>query len=152
MARIIVNGCFDLLHEGHAKFLRAAKNLGHKSAQCKWTFGPTEFNRLIVAVNTDESAKLLKAQKWGAKYPIDDLNTRIYKLNQYADVVVTFSTEYELHGIITDLMPCILCKGPDYAGKRVTGDDIAPVIILDTPEPEEVKRMKAEVYGARVTR
>jgi bifunctional ADP-heptose synthase (sugar kinase/adenylyltransferase) len=146
MATILVNGCFDLLHEGHTRFLRAARNLGHKSFECKWTFGPTKPNRLIVAVNSDAYARRLKAAKWGKKYPIDDLETRMQKLVSYADGVISFDSEEKLHELTEFLMPCILVKGPDYAGKAVTGDDIAPVIILDTPEPESVKQMKREIY------
>jgi bifunctional ADP-heptose synthase (sugar kinase/adenylyltransferase) len=65
----------------------------------------------------------------------------------YADEVVSFDTEDELRGLIEMNMPCIIVKGPDYAGKVVTGDDLAPVIILDSPEPESVKRLKIEAYG-----
>ena len=135
MATILVNGCFDLLHEGHVDFLYEARAVGGTN------------NRLIVAVNSDESARQLKLAKWGEKYPIDDLVTRMAKLTQYADEVVAFDSEAQLHELIEWLMPCILVKGPDYAGKVVTGDDLAPVIILDTPEPESVKQMKIQVYG-----
>lgn len=147
VATIVCNGCFDLLHEGHRRFLLAARNLGHRSNQCKWTFGPTNLNHLIVCVNSDASAQRLKLLKWGDKYPIDNVIARCRKLMEIADNVVSFDTEEELHGIIEFYAPCIIVKGPDYAGKRVTGDDIAPVIILDTPEPESVKRLKVQVYG-----
>jgi bifunctional ADP-heptose synthase (sugar kinase/adenylyltransferase) len=64
----------------------------------------------------------------------------------YADKVIIFDSEAELYEIIRSHLPCILCKGPDYAGKRVTGDDIAPVIILDTPETDEVREFKKLAY------
>ena len=111
------------------------------------TLTRTHPNRLIVAVNSDRSARILKRSKWGEKYPIDDLITRCKKLCDYADEVVSFDTEEELRGLIEFMSPCILVKGPDYAGKSVTGDDLAPVIILDTPEPESVKAMKIQLYG-----
>jgi D-beta-D-heptose 7-phosphate kinase/D-beta-D-heptose 1-phosphate adenosyltransferase len=147
MATILVNGCFDLLHGGHRQFLFAAKHLGITNFPL-----PSDYvapNRLIVAVNSDEMARTLKSAKWGEKYPIDDLETRMHKLTPFADEVVSFDSEDRLHELIEFLAPCILVKGPDYTGKAVTGDDIAPVIILDTPEPESVKQMKIEAYSKR---
>jgi D-beta-D-heptose 7-phosphate kinase/D-beta-D-heptose 1-phosphate adenosyltransferase len=141
MATILVNGCFDLLHEGHITFLLRAKHTVCQPPNC-----------LVVAVNSDESARQLKAAKWGEKYPIDSLATRSEKLSAYADQVIPFDCEDRLREIIEFLVPCILVKGPDYAGKRVTGDDIAPVVILDTPEPESVKLMKREIYGIAAKR
>lgn len=150
MATILVNGCFDLLHEGHKQFLIRAKHLGTDLVSNNTSYKEAmSRNRLIVAVNSDESARQLKAAKWGEKYPIDDLETRKQKILPYIDELVSFDSEDRLHEIIEFLMPCILVKGPDYAGCRVTGDDIAPVIILDTPEPESVKRMKIQAYSKR---
>jgi len=134
MSVIIANGCFDVFHEGHHRFLTMAKNLG-------------QFNRLIVAVNSDQSARALKLAKWGENYPIDNHLERMRNVGRYADIIVGFDTEEQLHSLIEHYMPCIIVKGPDYAGKSVTGDDIAPVLILDTPEPESVKEMKRRVYG-----
>jgi bifunctional ADP-heptose synthase (sugar kinase/adenylyltransferase) len=150
MAVILVNGCFDLLHEGHKRFLRGARWLGRERiapfpSTAPWG-GP---NQLVAAINSDAYARKLKASRWGPAYPIDDERTRAMKLRSYVDEVRIFDNEEQLHAIIAAYMPCILCKGPDYAGKRVTGDDLAPVIILDTPEPESVKAMKREKYGIR---
>lgn len=146
MANIIANGCWDLLHEGHKEFLQQAKLLGIRSGSTTWEEALSR-HKLIVCVNSDASAQRLKLLKWGDKYPIDNVIERCRKLMEIADNVVSFDTEEELHGIIEFYAPCIIVKGPDYAGKRVTGDDIAPVIILDTPEPESVKRLKVQVYG-----
>jgi D-beta-D-heptose 7-phosphate kinase / D-beta-D-heptose 1-phosphate adenosyltransferase len=146
MATVVCNGCFDILHEGHKTFLTRARQLG-TICDSDLTFCANAKHRLIVAVNTDESARRLKASKWGDKYPIDNLTTRCQKLCAYADEVCSFDTEEELRGLIELCSPCILVKGPDYAGKSVTGDDLAPVIILDTPEPESVKNLKIEAYS-----
>jgi len=143
MATILVNGCFDVLHIGHRHFFRAAKNLG---AEILWPEGRNP-NRLVVGVNSDRSARALKIAKWGDKYPINTQTQRMAALAPYADEIVGFDTEKELHDLVEWLAPCVLCKGPDYAGKAVTGDDLAPVIILDTPEPEQVKQMKIRLYG-----
>ena len=137
MSKIFVNGCFDLLHEGHIRFLKAAKNLGGFSSD----------NYLIVALNSDKSARRLKAQKWGSQYPIDSEYDRFRKASKYADEVWWFESETDLRRLIRESMPCILVKGPDYLGMRVTGDDIAPVIILDTYETEEIRQLKLDAYS-----
>ncbi len=150
MAVIVVNGCFDILHQGHTRFLIRAKHLGTDLLSHNMSYfvlkAAMSRNRLIVALNSDDSARQLKAAKWGEKYPIDNQLTRMQKLVPYADEVVVFDSEDRLHELIEFLMPCILVKGPDYEGKVVNGDDIAPVIILDTPEPESVKEMKRKAY------
>ena len=148
MATIFVNGCFDLLHEGHKRFLTAAKGLGYRGGFHISEWEQTViYNRLIVAINSDEYARKLKADKWGPGYPKDDERTRAMKLRHYADEVYIFESEDMLKALIDAHSPCILCKGPDYAGKRVTGDDIAPVLILDTPETEEVRQFKEKAYA-----
>jgi D-beta-D-heptose 7-phosphate kinase / D-beta-D-heptose 1-phosphate adenosyltransferase len=152
MAVIIANGCFDVLHNGHKWFLDCAKALGAplyrnpNGSLCLDASG-AKHNRLIIAVNSDRSARELKAAKWGEKYPIQNQVERMAALAPYADEIVGFDSEAELRQLVEWLAPCVLCKGPDYAGKSVTGDDLAPVIILDTPEPEQVKQMKVRVYG-----
>lgn len=145
MATILVNGCFDLLHEGHQRFLLQARWLGFPHHTWKCSGHP---NRLIVAVNNDDSARRLKAAKWGAKYPIQNHAERMGSLQPYCDEVFGFDTEDQLHELIEWLSPCIIAKGPDYAGREalVTGSDIAPVLILDTPETEEIREYKRKCY------
>jgi D-beta-D-heptose 7-phosphate kinase/D-beta-D-heptose 1-phosphate adenosyltransferase len=138
MATVVCNGCFDLLHEGHEEFLGWARYFGGK------TFGP---NRVIVAINSDRYARELKRSKWGDKYPIKDQVDRAAALLPYADEILIFDSAAQLREIIEAVSPCILVKGPDYAGKAVTGDDLAPLLILDTPEPQSVKEMKVRLYG-----
>lgn len=145
MSTLIINGCFDIFHDGHTRFLQRAKFLGvSKKAPFK---DAMVRNKLIVAVNSDASCKRLKSDKHGPKYPIDHEIERMANVSKYADIVVGFDTEEQLHALIEHCMPCIIVKGPDYAGKSVTGDDLAPVLILDTPEPESVKEMKRRVYS-----
>jgi bifunctional ADP-heptose synthase (sugar kinase/adenylyltransferase) len=152
MARIICNGCFDLLHEGHKRFLTLARFLP-EDAEMLNEYNAAELagrhrpNHLIVAINSDASARKLKASKWGPGYPKDDQQTRAMKLRSYCDEVFIFDTEDQLEAIIAANAPCIICKGPDYAGKRVTGDELAPVLILDTPETDEIRAMKRKAYG-----
>lgn len=100
------NGCFDILHPGHVSLLRQAKS------QC---------DKLIVAINTDESIKRLK----GKSRPVNFLSARaeILAALRYVDVVTSFSEDTPL-ALITDLLPDILIKGEDYKVKDVVGADI----------------------------
>jgi D-beta-D-heptose 7-phosphate kinase / D-beta-D-heptose 1-phosphate adenosyltransferase len=136
MATIFVNGCFDLLHEGHRRFLFKAGELVRGNGL------------MVVAINSDSYARELKCSKWGDKYPIDDWMVRERKLRSYCDCLRIFDSEAELRLWISDFVPCIICKGPDYAGREseVTGADIAPVLILDTPETDEIREFKRKAY------
>jgi len=111
---VFTNGCFDLLHVGHIKYLEKAKNLG---------------DILILGLNSDSSVERLK----GKGRPITKQNDRAYILAslQIVDYLVIFEedTPYELIKIIK---PDILVKGGDYNGKDVVGQDIAKeLVILD---------------------
>lgn len=103
---IFTNGCFDLIHSGHIKYLENAKEFG---------------DILIVGLNSDQSVKLLK----GNNRPINSENDRAYILAalKAVDYVVIFDDEtpYELIKIIK---PHILVKGGDYVNKKVVGQDI----------------------------
>jgi len=104
---VFTNGCFDILHLGHVKYLETAKKMG---------------DILIVGVNSDNSVKRLK----GDKRPINPQYDRAYLLAalECVDYVVIFDedTPYELIKIV---QPDILVKGGDYRYKNVVGSDIA---------------------------
>lgn len=93
---ILANGCFDVLHVGHTRYLHAAKELRGK---------------LVVAVNSDASARALK----GEGRPLVPENERAELLAALADVdaVVIFS-EPDVRAIIQLLRPDIQAKGTDY--------------------------------------
>ncbi|MEO1958402.1 MAG: D-glycero-beta-D-manno-heptose 1-phosphate adenylyltransferase [Nautiliaceae bacterium] len=109
---VFTNGCFDILHIGHVKYLQKAKALG---------------DVLIVGVNSNESVKRLK----GENRPVNDEYHRAYILAslEVVDYVVIFNedTPYEL---IKRVKPDVLVKGKDYEGKEVIGSDIAKEVIL----------------------
>lgn len=109
---IFTNGCFDILHRGHASYLQQAKELG---------------DLLIVGLNSDESIRRLK----GETRPINNLEDRAYLLAalESVDYVIPFTedTPYEL---IKCILPNVLVKGADYAGKEVVGSDIADEVQL----------------------
>ncbi len=104
---VFTNGCFDILHSGHVKYLQKAKSFG---------------DILILGLNSDASVKRLK----GESRPINSIEDRAVVLAGLAsvDFVVEFDedTPYELIKLVK---PDVLVKGGDYEGKKVVGSDIA---------------------------
>ena len=102
---VFTNGCFDILHEGHIKYLEEAKKLG---------------DRLIVAVNDDESVKALK----GDSRPINSLSSRVSVLNALSstDFIISFGDETPI-ALIKEISPDVLVKGGDYKDKEIVGSD-----------------------------
>lgn len=100
---VMTNGCFDILHAGHIAYLKAAKALG---------------DRLIVAVNTDESVRKLK----GRGRPINDVVRRMEVLAALGavDWVVPFSEETPAR-LVDALAPDCLVKGGDYRPDEIAG-------------------------------
>lgn len=97
----LANGCFDLLHVGHVRYLRAARGLGGK---------------LVVAVNNDESVRSLK----GEGRPLMPADERAEILASLGDVdaVVVFP-EKDVRGIIREIRPDFHAKGTDYTPENV---------------------------------
>jgi rfaE bifunctional protein nucleotidyltransferase chain/domain len=97
----LANGCFDLLHVGHVRYLHAARRLGGK---------------LVVAVNNDESARALK----GEGRPVMPADERAEILAALADVdaVVVFP-ERDVRAIIREIHPDFHAKGTDYTAESV---------------------------------
>jgi len=100
------NGCFDILHLGHLEILTKSKEFG---------------DRLIVAVNSDESVRKLK----GKERPINDFQTRSNMLASFSfvDYVVEFSDDTPKK-LIQIIKPDFLIKGGDYKKKDIVGNDI----------------------------
>ncbi len=103
---ILTNGCFDLLHPGHVGLLQKAKALGDK---------------LIVAINSDESIKRLK----GPGRPVQNEAARAVVMASIApvDLVVIFPEDTPVK-VIEAIRPDVLVKGADYTIEQVTGGDI----------------------------
>ncbi|MCH2034038.1 MAG: D-glycero-beta-D-manno-heptose-7-phosphate kinase [Tenacibaculum sp.] len=111
---VFTNGCFDILHLGHVKYLEQAKKMG---------------DVLIIGVNSDSSVKILK----GENRPINSEFDRAYLLNSLkcVDYTIVFKEEtpYELIKLI---QPDILVKGGDYKIENIVGNDIAKsTVVID---------------------
>lgn len=104
---VFTNGCFDILHVGHVKYLQEAKSYG---------------DVLIVGLNSDSSVRKLK----GPSRPVNTEVDRAYILAalEAVDYVVLFSEETP-HDLIKNISPDILVKGGDYEGKEVVGAEFA---------------------------
>lgn len=100
---VMTNGCFDIIHAGHVRYLQQAAALG---------------DRLIVAVNSNESVKRLK----GDKRPINGLAERMEVLAGLAAVawVVAFDTDTP-RALIAEVCPDVLVKGGDYEVPQIAG-------------------------------
>jgi len=103
---VMTNGCFDLLHAGHVSYLEQARARG---------------DRLIVAVNDDDSVRRLK----GAGRPVNPLSQRMAVLAGLASVdwVVSFSEDTPVR-LIGRVLPDVLVKGGDYRPRDVAGYDV----------------------------
>ncbi|MGD9716727.1 MAG: D-glycero-beta-D-manno-heptose-7-phosphate kinase [Sulfuricurvum sp.] len=104
---VFTNGCFDILHVGHVKYLQEAKSYG---------------DVLIVGLNSDSSVRALK----GPSRPVNVEADRAYILAalESVDYVVMFSDETP-YDLIKNVAPDILVKGGDYEGKTVVGAEFA---------------------------
>lgn len=115
---VMTNGCFDILHIGHVRYLEAAKKLG---------------DVLIVAVNDDASVKRLK----GESRPINGVADRMRMLAalKCVDWVVAFSEDTPAR-VIGQVLPDVLVKGGDYKPEQIAGHEAVTanggkVIVLD---------------------
>ena len=103
---VFTNGCFDLLHVGHVRYLEEAKSLGHI---------------LVVAVNSDRSTTQLK----GPGRPINTQQERAEVVAALACVdYVTVFDEPDPHRIISVLQPNVLVKGGDWTRETTVGREI----------------------------
>jgi D-glycero-beta-D-manno-heptose 1-phosphate adenylyltransferase len=132
----LANGCFDLLHVGHVRYLHAARELGGK---------------LIVAVNSDASANALK----GEGRPVMPAEERAEILAALADVdaVVVFP-EKDVRAMIRDIRPDFHAKGTDYTVESVPERDQVEacggrVVIVGDPKDHSASEMIRSRLGPR---
>lgn len=102
---VFTNGCFDIIHAGHASYLKKAKELG---------------DILVVGINSDSSIKRIK----GEKRPILSQDMRAYLLDSLkpVDYVVVFDEDTPLN-LIKAIKPDVLVKGEDWSLESIVGAD-----------------------------
>ena len=102
---VFTNGCFDILHYGHVKYLQDARNKG---------------DYLVVAVNSDSSIKRIKAKN----RPVIGQSDRLKMVAALSsvDFVVLFNADNPLR-LIKALKPDILVKGADWSKQKIIGAD-----------------------------
>jgi len=104
---VFTNGCFDILHVGHVRYLRSARELG---------------DVLLVALNTDQSISRIKP---GRPVVSEGQRAEMVASLEMVDYVTLFNedTPYEL---IKLLGPDVLVKGGDWKREEIVGSDIVP--------------------------
>ena len=130
------NGCFDLLHVGHIRYLRAAAG---------------QADRLIVAVNGDESVRTLK----GAGRPILPAADRaeLVAALRGVDYVVTFA-EQNVTKLLERLRPDVHCKGTDYTTDTVPEREIVRgyggrIAIVGDPKDHSTRDLLSRIRNVR---
>lgn len=98
---VLANGCFDVLHVGHTRYLSAAKNLGDK---------------LIVALNGDASVRQLKGE--GRPAVPENERAELLAALEAVDAVVIFP-ELDVRAVIREIRPDVQAKGTDYTAESV---------------------------------
>jgi len=113
---VFTNGCFDILHSGHVRYLEIAKSYG---------------DVLVLGLNSDRSVASIK----GSHRPINIQLDRAYILAalEAVDYVVVFDEDTP-YNLINAVKPHLLVKGSDYEGVKVVGEDLV----------EELKLVKLE--------
>ncbi len=103
---VFTNGCFDIIHTGHTRYLAQAKAYG---------------DLLVVAVNSDASVRKIK----GEKRPINPQTDRMETLAalEMVDFVTVFD-EPDPYRIISELQPDVLVKGGDWPIEKIIGRDV----------------------------
>jgi len=127
---VFTNGCFDVLHIGHIKYLETAKSFG---------------DILILGLNSDESVQRLK----GKNRPINCQDDRAYILAslEVIDYVVIFDEDTPVD-LINLIQPDILAKGGDYKGKNVVGQDIAKELkLIDFVDGKSTTKIIKKIQG-----
>ncbi|MBZ5572667.1 MAG: adenylyltransferase/cytidyltransferase family protein [Acidobacteriia bacterium] len=132
----LANGCFDLLHVGHVRYLHAAKQLG---------------GRLVVAVNSDDSVRTLK----GEGRPLMPAEERAEILSALAavDAVVIFP-ERDVRALLREIRPDVQAKGTDYTVESVPERDVVQeyggrVEIVGDPKDHSATEIIRSRLGSR---
>ena len=129
---VFANGCFDILHVGHTRYLQGAKNQG---------------DVLVVGVNSDRTVQELK----GPGRPLLDAGARaeLVAALESVDYVVIFDDPTATE-VLRDLRPHVLCKGTDYTEKTVPERGVmeslgGTVRIVGDPKDHSTREILSEI-------
>ncbi|MDQ3626423.1 MAG: adenylyltransferase/cytidyltransferase family protein [Verrucomicrobiota bacterium] len=134
---VLTNGCFDLLHVGHVRYLAAARTLG---------------DALAVAVNGDASVQALK----GRGRPLNRENDRVEVVAalESVDHVVVFA-EVRVTGVIEAVRPAVYAKGGDYTADTLDAEERAAleragveIRIIPFEQGYSTTRVIHQIHGA----
>ena len=131
---VFTNGCFDLLHGGHIKFLEASRRLG---------------DVLVVAVDSDASVREVKGE--GRPVIREDDRLRILAALEAVDYVTVF-TSHQLPELLAAIQPDILTKGSNYPEAQVAGREIVhsyggQVALVPITDPVSVSDLINRIRG-----
>lgn len=126
------NGCFDVLHVGHVRYLQAAKQ---------------QADILVVGINSDRSVAALKGP--GRPLLPAEARAQLVAALESVDYVIIFD-ELNAESILSDLRPSVHCKGPDYTVDNVPERALAArlgiaVAIVGDPKDHSTRNMLAEI-------
>ncbi len=126
------NGCFDVLHAGHVRYLQAAKQQG---------------DTLVVGINSDRSVAALKGQ--GRPLLPAEGRAELVAALEPVDYVVIFD-ELNVEAVLDELRPHVHCKGPDYTAETVPERAVADrlgiaVAIVGDPKDHSTRGLLAEI-------
>jgi rfaE bifunctional protein nucleotidyltransferase chain/domain len=131
----LANGCFDLLHVGHVRYLAAAAQ---------------EADILVVAINDDGSVRQLK----GEGRPILEAHHRaaLVAALRWVDYVVVFG-EPDVAALVNDLRPDVHCKGTDYTAETVPERDVVlsyggRIAIVGDPKDHSTRDLLARIAAS----
>ena len=131
---VLANGCFDLLHVGHVRYLAGAKELG---------------GVLVVAVNSDRQARALKGE--GRPFAPEQERAELVAAIRYVDLVTIFD-EPTVERVLRAVRPDVHAKGTDYTTNTVPERDIVRevggrVAIVGDPKDHSSTDMLRKIKG-----
>jgi D-glycero-beta-D-manno-heptose 1-phosphate adenylyltransferase len=129
---VFANGCFDLLHVGHVRYLEGARQQG---------------DVLVVGVNSDRSVQQLKGE--GRPLLPEDARAELLAAMECVDYVVIFDN-VTAENILRDLRPDVHCKGTDYTEATVPEREVVRswggrVVIVGDPKGHSTRDVLARI-------
>ena len=131
---VFANGCFDLLHVGHVRYLQGARRCG---------------DRLVVAVNSDDSTRRLKGD--GRPVLPEQARAELVAALAVVDAVVVFP-DLTVEPLLRRLRPAIHAKGTDYSVTTVPERAVAEecgieIAIVGDPKHHSTRELLAAIQG-----